>query len=70
MKGPPRQAHPFATEINLWQIYGKSVANRLRLDPLSLSNLPEHPYLQRVFVEPPRRFEPRTHALRQRRMQA
>ena len=20
MKGPPRQAHPFATDINLWQI--------------------------------------------------
>ena len=35
-------------------ICGKSVANRLRVDPPSLSNLPEHVYLQHVFVEPPR----------------
>ena len=41
----------------------QSVANRLRADPLSLSNLPEHVYLQHVFVEPPRGFEPRTYAL-------
>jgi len=36
------------------------VANRLQLDPQSLSNFPEHVYMQRVFVEPPRGFEPRT----------
>ena len=45
-------------------ICGKSVANRFRADPLSLSNLLEHVYLQHVFVEPPRGFEPRTYALR------
>ena len=45
-------------------ICGKSVANRLRVDPPSLSDLLEHVYLQRVFVEPPRGFEPRTYALR------
>ena len=38
----------------------KSVANRLRVDPPSLSNLHKHVYLQHVFVEPPREFEPRT----------
>ena len=42
----------------------QSVANRLRADPLLLSNLPENVYLQHVFVEPPRGFEPRTYALR------
>ena len=45
-------------------ICGKSVANRLRVDPPSLSDLPEHVYLQHVFAEPPRGFEPRTYALR------
>ena len=59
-KGPPRQQYRSATE----SICGKSVANRLRAVPLTLSNLPEHVYLQHVSVEPPRGFEPRTYALR------
>ena len=31
---------------------------------MSLSNLTEPAYLKRLFVEPPRGFEPRTYALR------
>ena len=44
-------------------ICGKSVANRLRADPLLLCNLPDNVYLQHVFLEPPRGFEPRTYAV-------
>ena len=39
---------------------GIAVANQFRLAPMSLSNLTEPAYLKRLFVEPPRGFEPRT----------